>query len=427
MWPLKSSSWRLSQTFSLLSFSLLLLYPLSSSVFAQTAQRSHRSDVDRDRLALIRPRLQALVDSQQAPGAVYLVAHHGRIVAFDALGWADVENHKPMQKDTIVQIMSMTKNFTGVAAMMLVEEGKLDLRRPVADYLPDFKNILVEEKLADGKVVTHAPNSAPTVWELMDHTSGLATNPSGDAADVPYSLRLPLDEAVHAYSQSHLLFEPGAKWTYSNMGIATLGRIIEVVSGQDYVHFVTTRILDPLGMKDTFYFPPQGKKTRIAFVYKHENGKLVRSGKEALAGDSTLYRAGAKYPGPELGLYSTASDLLRFYQMLLSGGTVDGHRYLSRRAVETMTRIFTPDIKPSGWFGGTGYGLTFEVVRDPVGTLLLQSPGTFGHGGAFGTEGWMDPKSDLVMIALVQLSDGTGYTVRQVVFPISESAVLDAQ
>ena len=126
---------------------------------------------------------------------------------------------------------------------------------------------------------------------------------------------------------------------------------------------------------------------------------------------------------PKFGLYSTAGDLLRFYQMLLNGGELDSRRYLSRQSVETMTRVFTPDVTPSGWLGGTGYGLTFEIVNRPQGTLLLHSPGTFGHGGAFGTEGWIDPKNDLIRIMLVQVSDGGGDDARSVVMQIGEAAV----
>jgi CubicO group peptidase (beta-lactamase class C family) len=178
-------------------------------------------------------------------------------------------------------------------------------------------------------------------------------------------------------------------------------------------------------MKDTFFFAPDDKKHRIALVYKHVNGSLVRSGEEILAGDPTKFRAGAKYPAPEFGLYSCAGDLVKFYQMLLNGGAYNGRRYLSRQSLATMTEVFTPNVEPSGWLGGTGYGLTFEIVNRPEGTLLLHSIGTFGHGGAFGTEGWIDPKNDLIRIALVQLSDSSSEAVRSVVMQIGEAAVIN--
>jgi CubicO group peptidase (beta-lactamase class C family) len=389
----------------------------AAAAFNQTA------GLNADRLKLIRPRLQELVENQTIPGAVALVARHGKVATLEAAGWRDVEAKKPMTTDSIFQIMSMTKNFTGVAIMMLVEEGKLELRRPVSDYLPEFRNQVVEERLPNGNTTLHPPAQPPTVAQLMSHTSGLAGDPDGELADNPRTMRVPLAEAVRFYGRQHLQFEPGTRWRYSNMGIATLGRIIEVVSGEDYVHFVESRLLTPLGMKDTFFFPPDSKKDRIALVYKHSSGKLVRSGDEILAGDAAKYRAGAKYPAPEFGLYSTAPDLFNFYEMLLEGGTYKDHRYLSRQSIDTMTRVFTPDVSPSGWLGGTGYGLTFEIVNKPEGTLLLHSPGTFGHGGAFGTEGWIDPHNDLIRISMVHLSDGTGSRARSVVMQIAASAV----
>lgn len=158
-------------------------------------------------------------------------------------------------------------------------------------------------------------------------------------------------------------------------------------------------------------------------VYHHENGRLVRAGGDVLGGDPAKYRPGAVYPAPEFGLYSTAGDLFKFYQMLLNGGEFHGRRYLSRQAIRTMTQVFTPDVNPSGWLGGTGYGLTFEIVDHPEGTLLLHSMGTFGHGGAFGTEGWIDPKNDLIRIMLVQVSDSSGNAPRSVVMQIGEAAV----
>lgn len=202
-------------------------------------------------LRMIPLELQKLVDRGTIPGAVALVARHGQIAALDAVGMSNLEEKKPMRTDSIFQIMSMTKNFTGVAAMMLVEEGKLDLKSNVEDYLPEFKGIQVEDQA--GSPQTHAPQHPPTVWQLMDHTSGLGGDPDGDLKDNPRTLRTPLAEAVRFYGREHLKFEPGTRWSYSNMGIATLGRIIEVVSGDDYMHFVKSRILDPLAMRDTFF------------------------------------------------------------------------------------------------------------------------------------------------------------------------------
>ncbi len=374
--------------------------------------------LDPQRLKMIHSRLDELVRHETIPGAVALVARNGAVAYLDAVGYANWEQRTPMRTDSIFQIMSMTKPFTGVGIMMLVEEGKVELRRPVADYLPEFEGQTMETPSG-----LRPPDRPVTVWELMCHTSGLNGDPEGELADNPRTMRATLAEAVAFYGHQHLKFEPGTHWRYSNMGIATLGRIIEVASGEEYTHFIRTRILDPLGMKDTFYFAPENKRARIAMVYKHTGGKLVRSGDEILAGDPAKFRAGAKYPAPEFGLYSTAEDLDRFYQMLLNGGEYGGKHYLSKQSIETMRQVYTPEVNPSGWLGGTGYGLTFEIVNRPEGMLLLHPMGTFGHGGAFGTEGWMDPVHNLIRIELTQVSDGTAGPARAAVMQIGEAAV----
>jgi len=374
------------------------------------------ASLDAERLKLIPARMREFVADGSISGAAWLVAYHGQVVALDAAGFSDIENQKPMRADTIVQIMSQTKSFTGVAAMMLVEEGKLDLTRPVRDYLPEFRGQLVEEKRADGSRATYSPVHPMTVWQLMSHTSGFDFLPaSGPLSRINFTLDATLADAVRGYAHEHLIAEPGQQYHYSNMGIATLGRIVEVLSGQDYAQFIKQRILAPLGMTDSFLSPPAAKRDRIAMVYQHENGKLALSRDRAQAGDPALYRAGAKYPGPELGLYSTAADLLRFYQMLANGGTYNGRRYLSPQSIAAMTEDHTPE--------HSGYGLTLSVAAKPSALLHLLSPGTFGHGGAFGTDGLVDPAHGLVMIFLPQMNDGTAGPADHALLQIAESAV----
>lgn len=258
--------------------------------------------VDAERLKLLPARMQESVTDGSISGAVWLVAHHGQVVALDAVGFSDVENHKPMRADSIVQIMSQTKSFTGVAAMILVEEGKLDLTRPVQDYLPEFKGELLEEKRPDGTTVTRAPEHPITVWQLMCHSSGFGfLPPSGPLSKINYTLDVTLEQAVRGFAREHLQTEPGKKYAYSNMGFSTLGRIIKVVSGQEYSRFVQSRILDPLGMADTFFYPPDSKKDRIAMIYQHDDGKLVLSRGRAQAGDPAAYRAGREIPWTRTG------------------------------------------------------------------------------------------------------------------------------
>ncbi|MGD0578432.1 MAG: serine hydrolase domain-containing protein [Bryobacteraceae bacterium] len=389
---------------------------LACAVLAFLPALAGAGSIDTERLKLIPARMQEFVDDGSISGAVSLVAYRGKVVALDAVGFSDIENHKPMRAGTIVQIMSQTKSFTGVAAMMLVEEGKLDLTRAVQDYLPEFKGQLVEEKRPDGATSTHPPEHPMTVWQLMCHTSGFAFLPSsGPLSRIHFTLDATLEEAVRGFARERLVTEPGKKYSYSNMGIATLGRIIEVVSGKEYSRFVQDRILDPLGMQDSFFYPPESKRARIAMIYQHEDGKLVLSRGRAQAGDPAAYRAGAKYPGPELGLYSTAADLFRFYQMLANGGEFNGRRVLSAQAVEAMKQDRTPE--------HSGYGLTVSVRNNPALLFDLVSPGSFGHGGAFGTSGMVDPRNELVIIFLPQMNDGTAGTAQHLFTQIAESAV----
>lgn len=388
---------------------LLTAFLLAATTFAAGP------GIDSDHLKLIPARMQEFVDRGDISGVVTLVAYHGEIVELDAVGFADIEHKKPMRTDSILQLMSQTKSFTSTAAMMLVEQGKLDLARPVEYYLPEYRGQMVEEKRADGTVSIHPPKHPPTVGQMLSHTSGLAFLPSaGPYQRINFTLDATLADAVKGYAQTHLTTEPGTHYFYSNMGIATVGRIVEVLSGQDYAHFVTTRILDPLGMKDTFFFPPDAKKGRIAMIYLHRDGKLALAGDLAQAGDPARYRAGAKYPGPELGLYSTATDLQRFYQMLGNGGVFGGRRYLSKQSLEAMTQDDSPD--------HNGYGLGLQTVHEP-GMFHLLSPGTFGLGGAFGTGGWFDPKNELVLIFLPQMEDGSAAWARNAFWQIAESAV----
>lgn len=398
--------------------SLFLALVSYSAVLAATPNPADisKAGLDRARLAEIPIRMKQLVDQGLGSGSVTLVARHGVIAELDAVGMSDIESKKPMRTDSIFQIMSMTKPITAVGVMMLVEEGKVALNEPVEKYLPEFRG----QTLAGGK----KPARPVVLRDLMTHTSGMGSAAPDTMKDLQQRMSHPLAEAVAAYARQPLAFEPGTKWSYSNNGIATLGRLIEVVSGMPYERFITTKILEPLGMKDSFFFPPRDKIPRIALVYKTSNGNLTRSGGNILGGDPTLYRKGAKYPAPEWGLYSTAEDLAHFYQMMLNGGSYQGRRYLSKMAVDLMRIIHTGDIAPAGWLplGGSGYGLAWEVTRDATSQLLFLPAGTYGHGGAFGTQGWIDPKDDLIRVLMVQGSNGTD-DFRSAFLQIAGSAV----
>jgi CubicO group peptidase (beta-lactamase class C family) len=352
-------------------------------------------------LQRIPKRMQELVDTGVLAGSVTLVQRHGAIASLEAVGWADIEAKKPMKADTIFQVMSMTKPFVGTSIMMLADEGKLSVSDTVEKHLPEFRGQMVlAKKNDDGSLLIKKPVRPITIFDLLTHTSGMSYLPPAGIKELNTNMDRTLADAVMLYSQMQLEFEPGSKWQYSNLGIAILGRIIEVRSGMAFEKFLETRIFQPLGMKDSHIFLPAEKHSRLAAIYKKgPDGKLVKAGAETLGGYALGFRKGAKYSAPEWGLYTTAQDLAAFYQMLLSGGK----KLISKSAIATMTRKQTGDLR-AGHMPNTAFGLTWEVIEDPRGELAYLSTGTFGHGGAFGTHGWVDPKKDMVGVFLIQMT-----------------------
>ena len=373
-------------------------------------------------LSQIPQRMQHFIDDHTVAGAVTLVARNGSIVEFDALGMADIEASRPMRKDTIFQIMSMTKPVTAIGIMMLAEEGKLALRDPVEQYLPEFRNQRVVTNVGPDAGRLSEPEHPITIRDLLTHTAGIQDEAPASIHDYQQLMNVPLDRVVRELARRPLLFQPGTQWSYSSPGIEILGRIIEVCSGQKYEDFIAARIFQPLGMHDSFFFPPESAKSRIAMVYVQKDGKLVRAPATILAGDPAKYRAGAVFPAPGWGLYSTAGDLLRLYTMMLNGGVYEGRRYLSRFSVHLMTEPHTTGIHPVGWMGGSDYGLAWEVVTDPLGELAGHGMGTYGHGGAFGTQGWIDPANALISIMLIQRADGGTDSMRNVFLNMAEAS-----
>jgi CubicO group peptidase (beta-lactamase class C family) len=403
---------------------LTFLLLLSATAFAGQDAGSDpiKAGMDPQGVAAITARMQAYVDEGYIPGVVTLVQRKGIVAQFEAIGWQDVEAAKPMRPDSIFQIMSMSKPIAGVAAMMMVEEGKIRLNDPVEKHLPEFRGQWMIDSKSDDRRVLKKPSHPITIRDLMTHTSGMISDPPPGIAEVLIKMDRTLAEAVAIYAQQPLEFEPGSRWLYSSPGIATLGRIVEVASGMPYEEFVRTRIFQPLEMKNSYIFLPAEKHSRLAAVYTLKEGKMVKAGDDLLAGNPLNYRHGAKYSGPELAVYSTAQDLAAFYQMMLNRGYYNGRRLLSPASVEVMTTVQTGELK-AGWVIGSGFGLTWEVTKDPIGQLTLLSPGTFHHGGAFGTFGWIDPKKDMVGVFLIQWS-GNRQDVRDAFIAMAGAAVL---
>jgi CubicO group peptidase (beta-lactamase class C family) len=385
--------------------SVLVALVLELPALSQT--NAAKAGMDAARLARIPTRMKGFVEQGTIAGAVTLVQRHGALAHLEAVGWQDLEAKKPMRADSIFQIMSMTKPVTAVGIMILLEEGKLALSDPVEKHLPEFRGMWLIDSRDEKTRSLKRPSRPITIRDLLTHTSGMVPNPPEGLKELYTRMDHTLAEAVLAGSQHPLEFEPGTRWQYCNLGIATLGRIIEMVAGQPFETFLEERIFKPLGMKDSFIFPPAEKIGRISMVYRLEGGKLVRGGADILGGDPAQYRKGARFSGPEFGMYSTAQDLASLYQMMLNGGTHGGGRLLSRASVDLMTAVHTGDL-PAGHSPGMGYGLAWAVMKDPLATLGLQSVGTYGHGGAFGTQGYIDPKKDMVYVFLIQRASGGG-------------------
>jgi CubicO group peptidase (beta-lactamase class C family) len=372
-------------------------------------------------LSKIRTEFQDYVDRRQTAGTVTLVAHKGKVVSLEAVGWQDLEAKTPMKADSIFQIASMTKPITAMGIALLEEEGKLSIEDPVEKHLPEFRGQLIIQK-KDGSTITLGKPSRPiTIKDLLTHTSGLRGGSPPGFGDLYSKRNRTLAEATIAISQWPLEFEPGTKWAYCNTGIDTLGRIIEVCSGKSYESFLDERFFQPLGMKDTFFYPNPEQKARVATLYKKDKDGLARS--ENFIGDAV----NGKFPLPAGGLFSTAPDLVKLYQMVLDKGTAGGKRYLSEAALEKMTRNHTGDLR-AGFTDGIVMGLGWQVVGKPVGVTEMLSAGTFGHGGAFGTQGWIDPGRQTIYILMVQRSgfpNGDASDLRKSLQSIAAAALKD--
>jgi CubicO group peptidase (beta-lactamase class C family) len=355
-------------------------------VGSAAAQRKNvsKSGMDQERLAQIPIRLKSFVDQGTMAGAVTLIARHGEVVSLEAVGYQDLESKKPMRVDTVFDIRSVTKPITAIGIMILMEEGKLTLNEPIAKYLPEFR--------ATGQ--TQDWRSRITILHLLTHTAGMPLNRPPEIEDITIKRNRTLADVVTILSRQEPDFEPGTQFRYYSGGFALLGRIIEVVSGKPFQQFIKERIFDPLGMKDSFFFVPPEKQSRVASIYRLQEGKLN------LWEEIEAYARSAKYPGPDFGMYSTAPDLASLCQMMLNGGSLRRKRILSRMSVETMTRNHTLSIKSAITQRPAYQGLGWGLSGDPMEAFPLTSTGSFGHNGAFGSIIWIDPKEGLIRIFL---------------------------
>jgi CubicO group peptidase (beta-lactamase class C family) len=339
--------------------------------------------------------MQELVSRNEIAGAITVVVTKDKTVHFETTGFAEFASQRPMTEETLFWIASMTKPVTAVAVLMLQDEGKLNVADSVAKYLPEFANL----KTPSGKPANL------TLTQILTHTSGLG-EAGGDAARQAKTLA----DLVPLWLAAPTQFEPGAKWQYCQSGINAAGRIVEVVSGMSFDAFLQKRLFNPLGMKNTTFYPTDDQRARLVTAY----AKNKDTGALEPVPPRPEFGPRDRPPQGNGGLYSTAPDYARFCQMLLNGGTLEGQRYLSAAALKFLSTPQTGDL-PTGFFQnetygnrGTnyGWGIGTCVLRAPhAGVAEMLSPGSYGHGGAWGTQAWIDPVKGVAYVLMVQRSN----------------------
>jgi CubicO group peptidase (beta-lactamase class C family) len=367
-----------------------------------------------ERLERLHALYQQEIDQKELAGAITLLARHGKIVDYRTYGARNLASGAPMTKDLIFRAYSMTKPVTGVAMMILYEEGKWLPPDPISKYIPEFAHLKVFNGVdAEGKPILVDPDHAPTLRELMTHTAGFSYGSGKTVVDAMYKDKkvmqsADLHEMVTKLATIPLNYQPGKGWTYS-VSMDIEGYIIEKLSGQTLPDFMRDYIFVPLGMKDTGFFVPEDKRSRFAANYRYDKDqdKLVVTD----AGDPpTDYASQPTMPSGGGGLVSTADDYYHFAQMLANGGEYEGKRILAPSTVQLMTANHLPPELLTGEFNigqhvmrpGLGYGYNFMAVYDPLQAGLPVGKNTFSWDGAAGTLFWVDPTNDVIFIAMVQ-------------------------
>src|SRR6202167_754377 len=394
------------------SLAALTVSPAMAAVHDLPTASAESEGMSAERLAHLSAGMKELVDNGRLAGVVTMVSRHGKVVEFDAAGKRDIAANAPMQKDSIFRIYSMSKPITGVAMMMLFEEGKWQLNDPVAKYIPEFANLKVYATDAKGNMMLADQTHPMTMRELMSHTAGFSygyfSNTPVDKLQREANLLdvdNTLDEFIKRVAKLPLNAQPGSEWHYS-ISVDIQGYLVQKLSGMPFEEFLQNRLFKPLRMVDTGFYVPKEKLNRFAAFYSYgSDGKLqlTRGGLEHdFSAKPTLASGGG-------GLVSTASDYMRFCQMLLNGGQLDGVRLLSPRTVELMRTNVLPANIPT-LAAGAGFGLDFAVYTDTVAAGGYYGQGTVFWGGAAGTWFWIDPTNDLIVIGMIQQTAGFGPT-----------------
>lgn len=394
---------------------------------------------DPERLRRIDDHFAQYVDSGKLPGTLALVARHGKIAHLSTCGWRDIEAGAPLTSDTLFRIYSMTKPVTSVAAMMLHERGLFELTDPVSDHIPAFADQRVYTGGTADQPQTRPAVEPTRIWHLLTHTAGLTygfhhlhpvdrmyREAGFEFGNGDRDLATCCDE----WARLPLLFDPGQRWNYS-VATDVLGRLVEVVSGQQLDEFFRENILEPLGMHDTCFTVPESETDRLAALYRADRrGEAVRHdkfGRAALQPQKALSGGG--------GLVSSAHDYHRFATMLLRGGELDGVRLLGNRTLRYMTRNHLPggadlETLAMGAFSeasnaGKGFGLGFAVTDDPVAGKVLSSTGEFFWGGLASTAFWVDPAEDMTVLFLTQLMPSSTHPLRSQLHQLVYQSLVD--
>jgi CubicO group peptidase (beta-lactamase class C family) len=339
--------------------------------------------------------LQPFVSQNTLAGAVALVATKDKVLSLEAVGWADIDGRKVMKTDNTFWIASMSKAMTAAGLMILVDEGKVKLDDPVEKYLPEFAGQMLAEKGEDGRYELKNPAQPITVRQILCHTSGM---PFKSTIEQPVLDIYTLRQRTISYAVTPLQTEPGSAYQYSNAGTNTAGMIIEIVSGMKYEDFMKERLLEPLGMKDTTFWPDEDQVARLAKSYRPNSTK---DGLEETTITQLTYPLtnSKRQCMPAGGYFSTAMDVSKFCRMLLNKGTLNGKRVLSAAAVKEMTTVQSGEAKTKDQLADYGFGLKITTKEGGEDSL---SVGSYGHGGAYATQMWVDPVRELVVILMVQ-------------------------
>jgi CubicO group peptidase (beta-lactamase class C family) len=398
---------------SILGILPILLLSISSNGQVLPKESPEKVGLSSERLNRIDSLLQNFVDHQKLVGVVTMVARHGKIVHSTHIGMMDIETNNTIQLNTIFRIASMSKPIISVAAMTLYEKGCFQLNDPVSKYIPEFKDLRVYTKKEDQ--TKGILKREMTIQDLLRHTSGLTYGLFGNTpVDSMYNSANVLDEngtlkdMIHKLAQIPLLYQPGEQWNYS-VSTDVLGYLIEVISGKPLDEFLKESIFNPLGMKNTGFFVPEGELNRLATLYTvSKEGKLMPSNVNKLR-----YSKKPGFLSGGGGLFSTIDDYMIFSQMLLNKGELNGKRILSPKTVELMSMNHVPNqvmpIKLGFLVDGHGFGLGFRVLTDIPQSATLGSQGSFGWFGIFGTYFYIDPKEDLIGILMTQFRGPYSY------------------